>query len=102
MPDNPERSFRFPRREGFGGRISSRSRDGRECRASWKSQCLFPDGKLYAASLPFSPKKGPQPCGVGGGLILRRSSGADVSARVGALVEHYHGGNRGIAAERLG
>jgi hypothetical protein len=33
---------------------------------------------------------------------LRTSSGAEVSARVGALVERYHGGNRGIAAERFG
>jgi hypothetical protein len=33
---------------------------------------------------------------------LRTSSGAEVSARVGVLVERYHGGNRGIAAERFG
>ena len=35
-------------------------------------------------------------------MILRKSSGAEVSARVGALVERFHGGDRGIAAERLG
>jgi len=35
-------------------------------------------------------------------FTLRKSSGADVSARVGSLVEHYHGGDRGIAAKRIG
>ena len=38
----------------------------------------------------------------GGVFTLRESSGADVSARVGSLVEHYHGGDRGIAAKRIG
>lgn len=33
---------------------------------------------------------------------MRTSSGADVSARVGALVQRYHGGDREIAAQRFG
>jgi hypothetical protein len=33
---------------------------------------------------------------------LRASSGAEVSARVGALVERCHGGDRRLAAERFG
>jgi hypothetical protein len=35
-------------------------------------------------------------------FTLRQSSGTEVSARVGALIELYHGGDRGLAARHLG
>jgi hypothetical protein len=35
-------------------------------------------------------------------LILRQSSGSEVSARVDGLILRYHNGDRGLAARRLG
>jgi hypothetical protein len=38
----------------------------------------------------------------GGAFILRKSSAAEVSARVHRLIERHHGGDRALAARRLG
>jgi hypothetical protein len=38
----------------------------------------------------------------GGAFIFRKSSAAEVSARVDGLIERHHGGDRGLAARRLG
>jgi hypothetical protein len=35
-------------------------------------------------------------------LILRESSGSEVSARIDGLIARYHNGDRGLAARRLG
>jgi hypothetical protein len=40
--------------------------------------------------------------GKGGAFILRKSSAAEVSARVDRLIERHYGGDRALAARRLG
>jgi hypothetical protein len=54
----------------------------------------FPPAFLHLETGLAAPK--------GGAFILRESSAADVSTRVDRLIERHHGGDRALAARRLG
>jgi hypothetical protein len=71
------------------------------CQATWKWGGLLPDGAIprLAATLPHAQTD--VAIAEGGAFILRKSSAADVSARIDALITRHYGGDRSLAAGRL-